>query len=197
MADTTPRNLTGAAMAERIWNPERNAYEIVKHYPAVDNVGYVTEPEELKAKSIIDEQLTEIIGGGFTVRVTGFFIALQIYTRPEEFKEITRADGVKQTLFLPQKATQGDKYQAATALVIGVGKQAYKGFNADGSPKFPEGPWCRVGDWVMIPRYECHLFMFTGPNGKQIPFGMLPDDRIMGVIKDPKDVEAVHLKDEF
>lgn len=163
--------------------------------PPLQGFGYVDPHEEELAKRIIDEQLTKEFGGPFTVRVCGFFIALKIYVRPEELKAGVREDGSTYSLWIPQKAQQGDKYQAASALVLGVGPQAYKGYNADGSQKFPTGPWCRVGDWVMVPRYECHLFDFQAPTGN-FAFGMLPDDRIMGVIKDPKDVMAVHLKDE-
>lgn len=183
MAMETPRNLAADTVNSAL--------------PQLDSFGHVKPYERDKAKALIDETLIAEIGGPFTMKVTGFFIALKVYVRPDELKEIERADGTKVTFHLPYQATQQDKYQAASALVLGVGPQAYKGKNADGSDKFPEGPWCSVGDWVMIPRYECALFMFNGPNGKSFPFGILPDDRIMGVIQDPRDVTAVHLKDQM
>src|SRR5688572_20023733 len=136
--ETRTRKPAAADTVEQYFDPVDNSYKvrtITKPLPQLQGFGYVDPHEEAEAKRIIDEQLTKEFGGPFTVRVCGFFIALKIYVRPEELKAGVREDGSTYSLWIPQKAQQGDKYQAASALVLGVGPQAYKGYNADGSQK--------------------------------------------------------------
>jgi hypothetical protein len=150
------------------------------------------EPHEEKmAKDLIDGQFRIVTGKGFDMHVAGYMIAAKIYVRPEELKEVTRADGTKVKLFLPQQALEHDKYQSVAALVCGMGPQCYDGKNIDGSPRFT-GPWCKVGDWVVIPRYESFVFSYRG-----IAMAMFPDDKVLGVIDDPTDVAPGHMADKI
>ena len=53
---------------------------------------------------------------------------------------------------------QIDRQQLATVCgnVLAVGPQAYTG------EKFPDGPWCKVGDWVIFARYAGSRFKIEG-----------------------------------
>ena len=136
--------------------------------------------EEQTAKDLIDMQFIQMTGKPFDMRPAGYLVALKIYVRPEELKTITRDDGTTATIYLPDVVRAEDKYQSCAALVCGMGPEAYQG------DKFKDsGPWCKVGDWVMIPRYEATALSFRG-----VAMALLPDDRILAVIADPTDVES-------
>jgi co-chaperonin GroES (HSP10) len=61
--------------------------------------------------------------------------------------------------------------------VLAVGPQAYKG------EKYPEGPWCKVGDWVIFARYAGSRFKIDGGEVR-----LLNDDEIIATVKDPEDI---------
>lgn len=146
------------------------------------------EPEEeALARTLIDEQFIALTGKPFDMKPAGYLVALKIYVRPEELKTGTRDDGSTYSLYLPDMARAEDKYQSVAALVCAMGPEAYKG------EKFAEsGPWCKVGDWVMIPRYEATAVSYRG-----VTVALLPDDRIMAVVVDPTDVQSANLADKF
>ena len=74
---------------------------------------------------------------------------------------------------------QIDRQQLATVCgnVLAVGPQAYKG------EKYPEGPWCKVGDWVIFARYAGSRFKIDGGEVR-----LLNDDEIIATVKDPEDI---------
>jgi len=74
---------------------------------------------------------------------------------------------------------QIDRQQLATVCgnVLAVGPQAYTG------EKFPDGPWCKVGDWVIFARYAGSRFKIEGGEVR-----LLNDDEIIATIKDPEDI---------
>ena len=73
-----------------------------------------------------------------------------------------------------------EKIQMTTvcALVVKMGDLCYKD-----KEKFPNGPWCKEGKFIMYGRYVGNRF--------QTKYGehrILNDDEIIGTIKDPKDI---------
>jgi chaperonin GroES len=74
---------------------------------------------------------------------------------------------------------QIDRQQLATVCgnVLAVGPQAYTG------EKFPDGPWCKVGDWVIFARYAGSRFKIEGGEVR-----LLNDDEIIATINDPEDI---------
>ena len=49
--------------------------------------------------------------------------------------------------------------------------------------KFPTGPWCKKGDWVIFARYAGSRLPIEGGEVR-----ILNDDEILGTIKDPESV---------
>jgi len=143
--------------------------------------------EEAIARDLVNQHFIEMTGKPFDMKPAGYMIAMKIYVRPEELKEITRDDGTKATLYLPDTVRAEDKYQSVAALVCAVGPEAYQGEKFERS-----GPWCKVGDWVMIPRYEATAVSYRG-----VAVALLPDDRVMAVITDPTDVMSANSADRF
>jgi co-chaperonin GroES (HSP10) len=136
--------------------------------------------EEELAKQFIDEQFVEMTGQPFDMRPAGYLVAVKIYIRPEELKTIKKEDGSEVTLYLPDTVRAEDKFSSVSALVCAVGPEAYQGEKFERS-----GPWCKVGDWILIPRYESTMVSYRG-----VAMALLPDDRVMAVITGPEDVES-------
>ena len=75
---------------------------------------------------------------------------------------------------------QIDRQQLATVCgnVLAIGPQAYQD-----KERYPEGPWCKVGDWVIFARYAGSRFKIEGGEVR-----LLNDDEIIATIKDPEDI---------
>lgn len=157
-------------------------------------IGHIEPHERQAAEYIVWEEYKNTVGK-YPPRVAGYFVLVKIFQR-EIAKEVTLADGTKQAIFLSDQTRGEDKYQSMVGLVIGMGPQAYTGNNVDGSPRFPNGPWCSIGDWVICPRYEGYQLAARHADGKAYtPLLVIPDDKILGMVEDPMDVIATHLLD--
>lgn len=143
--------------------------------------------EEALAKELIDEEFTAITGRSFDMQPAGYLVAVKIYVRPEELKTITQEDGTEVTLYLPDTVRAEDKYSSVSALVCAVGPEAYQGEKFERS-----GPWCKPGDWILIPRYESTMVSYRG-----VAMALLPDDRVMAVITGPEDVMSGKFAGDF
>ena len=71
-----------------------------------------------------------------------------------------------------------DKERLATVVgyVIDLGPDAYSDMH-----KFPEGAWCKKGDWVIFGRYAGARFQIEGGDMR-----LLNDDEILACIDDPE-----------
>lgn len=168
-----------------IGEPSREDFEndlmyIKDHYKKPPTLSFIEPYEEQVAKDLIDQSFIQMTGKPFDMRPAGYLVALKIYVRPEELKTIKREDGTEATLYLPDIVRAEDKFQSCAALVCAMGPEAYQGEKYKDS-----GPWCKVGDWVMIPRYEATALSYRG-----VAMALLPDDRILAVISDPTDVDS-------
>jgi len=152
---------------------------------ASPSISKIEVHEEAQAKTLVAAHFRQATGRDFELRPGGYLIAVKVYIRPEELKEIQTDTGETVKLYLPDVARDQDKYQSVAALVMAMGPEAYKGDRYAG-----QEPWCKVGDWVVIPRYESFQLQYRGA-----VLGLLPDDKIMAVIDDPRDVMAAHLTD--
>jgi len=65
--------------------------------------------------------------------------------------------------------------------VLELGPDAYK----DGA-KFPNGPWCKEGDFVIIRAYSGTRFKLYGKE-----FRLINDDTVEGVVADPRGYSRV------
>ena len=91
--------------------------------------------------------------------------------------------------FSPREKTKGgiliaqeslDKLRIATncGYVLKMGPLAYHD-----REKFPTGPWCKTGDWVIFARYAGSRLPIEGGEVR-----ILNDDEVLGTIKDPESV---------
>ena len=91
--------------------------------------------------------------------------------------------------FTPKEKTKGgiliaqeslEKLRIATncGYVLKVGSLAYYD-----KEKFPTGPWCKQGDWVIFARYAGSRLPIEGGEVR-----LLNDDEVLGTIEDPESV---------
>ena len=91
--------------------------------------------------------------------------------------------------FTPKEKTKGgiliaqeslDKLRIATncGYVLRVGPLAYYD-----KEKYPTGPWCKQGDWVVFARYAGSRLPIEGGEVR-----LLNDDEVLGTIKSPESV---------
>ena len=79
------------------------------------------------------------------------------------------------------KATQTlreEEIGSIVGMVLELGPDCYK----DPS-KFPTGPYCKEGDWVMMRSYSGTRFKLEGKE-----FRLINDDSVEAVVKDPRGV---------
>ena len=62
--------------------------------------------------------------------------------------------------------------------VLKMGPECYKD-----KEKFPSGPWCKEGDWVLITRYAGSRIRIDG-----CELRIINDDEILAVVDDPRDI---------
>ena len=81
-------------------------------------------------------------------------------------------------ILLTDETVQEQSYTTVTGLVLKMGPECYKDEN-----RFPNGPWCKKGDWIIFGRYAGSRF---GIDGGEVR--ILNDDEIIAVVKDPEDI---------
>lgn len=89
--------------------------------------------------------------------------------------------GVGQTkggIHLAGQTLERQQLTTTCAYVLAVGPLAY----AD-TQKFPHGPWCKEGDWIIFGRYAGARMNIEGGEIR-----ILNDDEILAKIKDPNDI---------
>lgn len=86
-----------------------------------------------------------------------------------------RTDG---GIYLPDKTVEEQNVSTQVGYVLKVGPLAYKD-----EEKFPSGPWCEQGNWVMFARYAGSRFRIDGGEVR-----ILNDDEILAKILEPEDI---------
>ena len=100
---------------------------------------------------------------------TGYRILVLPYAGPKKTK-----GGV----YLSDKTQATIQMTTVCAYVLKVGELAYKD-----KEKFPEGPWCKEGEWVIFGRYAGSRFKIEGGEVR-----ILNDDEIIARINNPEDI---------
>ena len=87
----------------------------------------------------------------------------------------------KSGIVLAEQAVERQQIATVCGYVVATGPLAY----AD-TDKFPEGPWCKKGDWIIFGRYAGARISIDGGEIR-----ILNDDEVLATIADPEDV--VHM----
>jgi len=73
-----------------------------------------------------------------------------------------------------------EKQQVASQCgnVLAMGPQCYKD-----KERYPDGPWCKIGDWVIFARYAGSRIQIEGGEIR-----LLNEDEILATVKNPEDI---------
>jgi co-chaperonin GroES (HSP10) len=103
--------------------------------------------------------------------VTGINVLILIYKAP--IKKVTYGG-----IILPDISLETDKeYSSMVGMVLQLGIDAYKG------SQFPNGPYCKVGDWVEFPRGASMQSKYEDE-----PIIIVEDFKVKLVVDDPSKV---------
>ena len=97
----------------------------------------------------------------------------RILVLPFKMKEKTKGG-----IYMGQDTLERQQLAAQCANVLAVGPDAYKD-----KERYPEGPWCKVGDWVIFARYAGSRIKIEGGEVR-----LLNDDEILATIRNPEDL---------
>lgn len=81
-------------------------------------------------------------------------------------------------VYLPDQVVDDSQLTTVVGYVMKMGNLCYKD-----ESKFPDGPWCKQGDWIIFPRYAGSRFKIEGGEVR-----ILNDDEVLAVIGDPEDI---------
>lgn len=108
--------------------------------------------------------------------------------------QLPKPSGYKILIALPnpEEKTEGGILKASRTLeseeigsivgfVISMGPDAYKS-----TDRFPSGPYCKEGDWIMMRSYSGTRFKVHGKE-----FRLINDDSIEAIVEDPRGVAKV------
>jgi co-chaperonin GroES (HSP10) len=121
-------------------------------------------------------------------------VAAEKQQEAQRAKQLPDPVGYKMLLMLPEQdkqyesgllkadqTVQADEVSSVVAFVAKMGPDCYKD-----ERKFPNGAWCKVGDFVIIRPYSGTRVVV---HGKEMRF--VNDDAIEGVVDDPRGIKRV------
>ena len=80
-------------------------------------------------------------------------------------------------LYFGQETLEKQQVASTCGLVLAQGPHCYD------KEKFPEGPWCKKGDWVIFARYAGSRIQIDGGEVR-----ILNDDEVLATIANPEDI---------
>ena len=81
-------------------------------------------------------------------------------------------------VLITDSALERQQVASQCGLVLAMGSQCYKD-----KERYPDGPWCKVNDWVVFARYAGSRINIEGGEIR-----LLNDDEILATVQDPKDI---------
>ena len=79
-------------------------------------------------------------------------------------------------IYKPDAVMKQEEFGTTVLFVVEVGDLAYKD-----KEKFPSGPWCKKGDFILVRLYSGTKFKVHGKE-----FRILNDDQVEAVVEDPR-----------
>jgi hypothetical protein len=126
----------------------------------------VALPEKTLPEEPVDDYLPKAVGHKLVIVVE---------ERPETFDD---SEIVK-----PEETRTLEQHMMQVGCVVDMGPDAYSplALDAGGGQRFPSGPWCALGDYVLLDRYGGTKFRL----GKNI-VRVVNDDAVEGTVAKPR-----------
>ena len=91
---------------------------------------------------------------------------------PFKMKEKTKGG-----LILAESALERQQVESQCGLVLRMGPHCYD------KERYPEGPWCKKGDWIIFARYAGSRIKIDGGEIR-----LLNDDEVLATVENPEDI---------
>jgi len=82
------------------------------------------------------------------------------------------------SLIKAESVMRAEEFTTVVLFVVAVGPDAYKD-----TAKFPTGPWCKQGDFVLVRQYAGTRLKIYGKE-----FRIINDDQVESVVDDPRGI---------
>lgn len=89
-----------------------------------------------------------------------------------------KLDGTELDLVKPTSILKQEEHATTVLFVLKVGPDAYKD-----AAKFPNGAWCKEGDFILVRTYSGTRFKIFGKE-----FRLINDDQVDAVVQDPRGI---------
>jgi len=100
-----------------------------------------------------------------------------ILVRPLSVKSETKGG-----IILPDSTKEDISYLTTVGKVLAVGKDAYLDSN-----RYPNGAWCKEGDYVCYGKHSGQKFLYKG-----VRLLLLLDDQISMIVDNPKELDPTY-----
>ena len=127
-------------------------------------------PEAIRPVDAPDDNATDEQKATMLPEPTGWKLLCAV---PEVSDKI---DGTDLDLVKPTSLLRQEEHATTVLFVLKVGPEAYKD-----TTKFPSGPWCQKGDFVLVRTYSGTRFKIFGKE-----FRLINDDQVDAVVQDPR-----------
>ena len=127
-------------------------------------------PEAIQPVDAPDDNATDEQKATMLPEPTGWKLLCAV---PEVSDKI---DGTDLDLVKPTSLLRQEEHATTVLFVLKVGPEAYKD-----TTKFPSGPWCQKGDFVLVRTYSGTRFKIFGKE-----FRLINDDQVDAVVQDPR-----------
>jgi co-chaperonin GroES (HSP10) len=127
-------------------------------------------PPGMQPQEAPDEAVTDIEKGTYLPAPCGYKLLCAL---PEVKETFEGSDIVR-----PEAFARQEEHATAVLFVLAVGSEAYKD-----EKKFPNGPWCKAGDFVMVRTYSGTRFKIFGKEMR-----LINDDMVEAVVADPRGI---------
>ena len=86
-------------------------------------------------------------------------------------------DKTKGGILITDSTIEKSQVASTCGLVLATGPHCYD------KEKFPEGPWCKKGDWIIFARYAGSRIKIDGGEIR-----LLNDDEVLATVENPEDI---------
>jgi chaperonin GroES len=136
--------------------------EVPKHKFALEEKYKEDKKNKPKEKDLANAELTKL------PNPTGW----RLLVLPFKQKEKTKGG-----IILADDTIEKSQIASNCGLVLAMGPHCYD------KERYPEGPWCKKGDWIIFARYAGSRIQIDGGEVR-----LLNDDEILATVNNPEDI---------
>jgi co-chaperonin GroES (HSP10) len=86
-------------------------------------------------------------------------------------------------ILLPDKERDLSQTASPVVYVVALGPDAY-----DDHRRFPSGPRCAAGQWVIVQSFSGSRMKIKGDDGIEYEFRLINDDAVQATVEDPSEI---------